>query len=272
MKKQFTAAAALLLTLSLFGCARKAPAETAAPTETVPQTQAATTLPTIAETAAVPTGETYDPAAMAAYRAALQKIRDEHYWPNMEPNDVAIELFEPATFDDEQFALCDVDDDGQKELIVSITDTAMAGMCEAVYGYDAATGGVRLEAQSFPGSEYYTGLIKDIASHNQGYAGEVLWPYSLSTYDKATDSYVYQCYVDAWTKAISDTYFDGTKYPDDIDVNHDGYVYLITDKDGNVTTLNKADYEAWETKTFAGLAAIDIPWQKMTAENVSAVG
>ena len=78
--------------------------------------------------------------------------------------------------------------------------------------------------------------------------------------------------MDAWVKELSDTYFDGTKYPENIDVNGDGYVYLITDKDGNMTILNKTDYEAWEKEQFGGLTPIDIPWQKMTAENISAVG
>lgn len=269
MKKQFTAAIALLLTLSLFGCSQKAPAETAAPTTAAPETtEAVTTAP--AETTAA--AQSDDSAALAAFRTALQRIRDEHYWPNMEPTDMAIELFEPATFDDEQFAIFDVDGDGEKELIVSISDTYSAGMCEAVYSYDPATGGVRLEAQDFPGSEYYPGLIKDISSHNQGYAGDALWPYSIAAYDAGTDTYVYQCYVDAWMKEISDTYFDGTKYPTDIDVNNDGYVYLITDQNGSMTTLSKADYAAWEQEQFGGQAPIDIPWQKMTAGNVSAVG
>ena len=263
MKKQLTAALGLLLTLNLFGCARKAPAETAAPT-TVPETAAVTTAP--AETTGATQAE--DSAALAAYREVLTQIREHSAFPD----GTKIELFEPATMDDEQFALADVDGDGEPELLVSVSDTYSAGMRETVYGYDAASGQVTEEAQSFPGCEYYPGLIKDFSSHNQGYAGEVLWPYGVDPYNAETGKYEYKYYVDAWMKEISDTYFDGTKYPEDIDVNHDGYVYLITDKDGNVTILNKTDYEAWEKEQFGTLEQIDIPWQKMTAENVSAVG
>ena len=263
MKKQFTAALALLLTLSLFGCAQKAPAETTAPT-TVPATEAPTTAP--AETTAAT--EAKDSVALTAYRELLTQIRENSAWPDGNK----IEVFEPATIDDEQFALADVDGDGELELLVSVSDTYSAGMREAVYGYDAASGQVKEEALAFPGSEYYPGFIKGIASHNQGYAGDVLWPYGVDLYNAETGEYEYQYYVDAWMKEISDTYFDGTKYPSDIDVDNDGYVYLITDKNGSMTILNKTDFEAWEKEQFGGLEQIDIPWQKLTAENVNAVG
>ena len=258
MKKQLTAAAALLLTLSLFGCAQAAPT-------TAPETTEAVTTASAETTAASQTG---DPAALAAYRETLTQIRENSAWPD----GTQIEIFEPATMDDEQFAICDVDGDGEPELLVSVSDTYSAGMREAVYGYDAASGQVKEKALAFPGCAYYPGLIKDLASHNQGYAGEVLWPYAIDTYDAAAGEYVYAYYVDAWVKELSDTYFDGTKYPEDIDVNGDGYVYLITDKDGNMTILSKTDYEAWEKEQFGGLTPIDIPWQTMTAENISAVG
>lgn len=262
MKKQFTAAIGLLLTLSLFGCAQKAPTETTVPT-TTPTTEAPTTAP-VETTAAT---EAKASPALAAYRETLTWIRENSAWPD----GTKIELFEPATMDDEQFALADVDGDGEPELIVSVSDTYVAGMREAVYGYDAASGQVKEEALSFPGCEYYPGLIKDLSSHNQGYAGDVLWPYGINTYNAATGEYEYKYYVDAWCRELSETFYDGQSYPTDIDVNNDGYVYLITEGD-TCKTLNKTDYEAWEKEQFAGLTQIDIPWQKLTAENVSAVG
>lgn len=114
MKKQLTAATALLLTLSLFGCAQAAP--TPAPETTAAETTAAS--------------QTGDPAALAAYRETLTQIRENSAWPD----GTQIEIFEPATMDDEQFAICDVDGDGEPELLVSVSDTYSAGMREAVYG------------------------------------------------------------------------------------------------------------------------------------------
>ena len=66
MKKQLTAAAALLLTLSLFGCAQAAPT-------TAPETTEAVTTASAETTAASQTG---DPAALAAYRETLTQIRE----------------------------------------------------------------------------------------------------------------------------------------------------------------------------------------------------
>lgn len=251
MKKRMTAAiAALTLAALLCACA---PQET---TSTI-----ATVTPTLQTTAPAEDG------TREAFRAALKTIHDDLYWPDLDAETGRIEFFEPATIDGEQFAIFDVDGDGEEELLVTVSNTYMAGMRLAVYGYDAASDAVRLEIDGFPAVIFYPGMIKMMASHNQGRAGDVLWPYSVLTYDAQTDSYQVSCFVDAWDRSISETDFERNPYPADIDTDNVGHVYLISDSSGT-RTLNRAAYEKWEAEMFAGKEDIFIPWQKLTAENI----
>ena len=259
MKKRTCAVITAILTGALLcACAPQNAAPTVA-TATQPETAAETTAP-----------EQRDASAKKAFHAALKTIHDDLVWPVL-PDSGKIEIFEPATIDDQQFAIADVDGDGEKELIVSVSDTYMAGMCEIVYGYDPANDTVRVEAQAFPGATYYPGMLKVLSSHNQGHAGDVLWPYGVLTYDAASDSYQFTCSVDAWDRNLSETDFEGNPYPEDIDVDNVGHVYLISDGEGD-HTLNQADFEEWEAALFAGKEPLDIPWQKRTKENIDAVG
>lgn len=223
-----------------------------------------TTAPTVAPETTLPTPQPEETSE--AFQMALKTIHDELVFPGLS-GDAKIELWEPGTIEDEQFAIVDVDGDGEKELLVSVSNTYMAGMCELVYGYDAETDSVKLEAEAFPGVTYYSGMMKVLSSHNQGHAGDVLWPYSVMTYDPTEDSYKLAYYVDAWSRELSETDYEGNPYPEDIDTDRDGYVYLITENDQQ-RILNRTDFEKWEAELFAGKEPLNIPWQKMTAENI----
>lgn len=212
-------------------------------------------------------GQWEDTPARKAFQKVLQTIHDELYWPEL-PDVGEIDLWEPGTIEDEEFAVFDVDGDGQEELLVSVSNTYTAGMYEIIYGYDAQTDGVQVEAQNYWAVTHYPGMLKVDASHNHGYAGDILWPYTLQFYQEAKDAYEDAFYVDAWCKAITD--YDPYKempYPEDIDTDHDGYVYLITEN-GEERILDRADYQKWEAELFTGKEPLTIPWQKLTAENI----
>ena len=114
----------------------------------------------------------------------MRTIHDELYLPELWQE---IDLWEPGTIEDESFAILDVDGDGKDELLVSISNTYVAGMTEVIYGYDEQTGGVLVEAQNHLAVTHYPGLLHVMASHNHGYAGDVMWPYQVSIYDEAED-------------------------------------------------------------------------------------
>lgn len=109
-------------------------------------------------------------AARSAFQRALRTVHDDLRWPEL-PDSGNIEVWEPGTIEDEQFAVTDVDGDGEEELLVSVSNTYMAGMCEIIYGYAPQTDGVRIESHSYVGVTHYPGMLKVEASHNQGYGG-----------------------------------------------------------------------------------------------------
>ena len=257
MKKRILGLTAAVLTALLL-CA-------CAPQETV--NTIATATPTNQTAAPAETSAQAEDAAREAFRAALNIIHDDLYWVDLGAENGKIECFEPYTIEDEQFAIFDVDSDGKQELLVSVSNTYMAGMRLAIYGYDAVADGLKLEAEGFPAVTIYPGMIKMLSSHNQGHAGDVLWPYGILKYDPAADGYRFQCSVDAWDRNLSETDYEGNPYPADIDVDNVGHVYLISDETGT-RTLNQADYEKWESELLAGKEEITIPWQKLTAENI----
>ena len=202
-----------------------------------------------------------------AFRNALKTIHDEQSWPDL-PDADGIELFDPGTIEDELFAIFDVDGDGQEELLISVSNTYTAGMREIIYGYDPRSGGVRIEADCFVAVNHYPGLLMVDASHNQGYGGDVIWPYAIMQYDEVADEYNVAFMVDGWCREIAACDPDtGMPYPEDIDTEHDGHVYLITEN-GQTRIVNRADYWKWQAELFAGKEALTIPWQRMTAENI----
>ena len=208
-----------------------------------------------------------DTPAHQAFRRTLKTIHDELYLPNLDYVDT-ISLWEPGTIEDETFAVADVDGDGEEELLVGISNTTMAGMCKVVYGYDQEKDDVRKEAATWFAATFYPGMIRVSASHNHGHAGDVLWPYSVLTYDKERDVYQDTFYVDAWSRELAE--YDSLlemNYPQEIDTDHDGYVYVITEN-GVQRIINRREFEAWEAALFDGIEPLEIDWMKMTAANI----
>ncbi len=266
-RKSAMAASALLLSTLLCACAPQqvnVPETTAQTTEAPGRTaETETTQP-----AAIQQESSWqDTPTHNAFRKALKIIHDELRFVYLEYYN-EIDLWEPGTIEDENFAVLDVDADGEDELLVTISNTYTAGMCTVVYDYDAGTNDVRVEACTGFMAKFYPGMIRVDASHNHGHAGDVLWPYSILTYDQEKDVYTDTFYVDAWSKEITDYDISmDMAYPEEIDTEHDGFVYLITEN-GQQQILNRKNYESWEAAMFAQKEPLDIPWQKITRENI----
>ena len=262
MKNTFLLAVNLLLAAALL-CACTPKAEQ---TDTTSQTTV--TAETAINTETAPSGVQWqDTPAHNAFRRTLKTIHDTLYLPNLTYVD-RISLWEPGTIEDETFAVADVDGDGEEELLVGISNTTMAGMCKVVYGYDREKDDVREEAQTFFAATFYPEMIRVEASHNHGHAGDVLWPYTVMRYDREKDVYQDTYYVDAWSRELAE--YDSLlerDYPEEIDTENDGFVYLITEN-GATRILNRRDFEKWEKALFDGLEPLKIDWMKMTPENI----
>ncbi len=176
----------------------------------------------------------------------------------------------------ERFAICDVNGDGRDELITQRNNTYMANQLERVYDGD----GRELLAQ-YPFMTYYdNGYVTAGWSHNQGAAGDKLWPYTLCRYDSSEGKYVQEAAVDGWDKSLRDTYlsYDETiiPFPEDVDKDRDGFVYYIITEAGGYAPvygepIDYADYALWVSR-YLGANVIDVPYYPLTEENISLIG
>lgn len=205
----------------------------------------------------------YNAKADEAYKAAVEKLVNDKVFPNGEDTGFA----DDSSFGDmgeNRYAIADVDSDGKDELIISFTTAPVAGEVEQVYGYNDADGTLKLKLNEFPQVTYYTNGIAEVGwSHNQGWAGDRLWPYSLFFYNADKDEYEMRYSVDAWDKALADKDADGNPYPADIDKENAGYVVILTE--GTETRyISASEYETWRSDTLGGAQKIEVEYKPVT--------
>lgn len=173
------------------------------------------------------------------------------------------------------FAVYDIDFDGEDELILSYTTTYMGGMVALIYGYDAETKSVRKELGIFPSLTFYdNGIVQEEASHNHGMASDgAFWPYSLYQYDREKDAYVRMAGVDAWSRSWREEDYDGNPFPEEADADGDGLVYYVMPGDDYVLAdpMDQAAYDEWRDSLLKGAAQVQIPYKKLTTDNIYAI-
>ena len=166
-------------------------------------------------------------------------------------------------------AFRDVDMDGRKELILNIAGTCIGDMGLYVYQLDEGSGEkylFRQELAIWPDATFYSnGLVMAMWSHNHGYsANDEFWPFDIYAYEKEADAYVKRWNVDAWEKQLKEVDYNGTEFPDDIDLDGDGMIYRILSEETNELLLkDKADYEEWFAERIAGAEKISINWNML---------
>lgn len=175
----------------------------------------------------------------------------------------------------ENFAICDVNGDGKNELIIQRNSTYVAGQVERVY----SANGNELLAE-YPMTTYYdNGYVAAGWSHNQGVAGDKLWPYTLYWYDSSAGKYVQEAAVDGWDKSIRDTYlsYDETTipFPEDVDKDGDGFVYYIIEEEGGYAPvygepMDYADYALWVAR-YLGTNRVDVTYYPLTEKNIALI-
>lgn len=222
------------------------------------------------------TTEGKDPtlAALAAYEHILEDFYNNHMSPDGQELWMEDNTF--GTIDENHFAISDVDGDGSEELVIVFGTAPMAGMCEWVYGYDADSDAVYQELSVFPNVQYFTnGLLEAGWSHNQGLAGEALWPYSIMAYDSAARTYQVIAQVDAWDSNLRDTDYDGNPFPKELDTDNTGVLYLITTQTEaglwETDSVSRSVYEAWRAGILGDATTITLEYLNTTLDNIHTV-
>ena len=250
----------LFLMLSLIGCSAAEP-------------DAAEKSTAVPPASPKKTSATKDATAEAKY--AFGKALWDAYQQGILPDGTTLDYTGMESAAENEFALCDVDGDGQEELLLRWTQACMAGMQMDVFGYK--NGDIYTELTMFPSSTIYNnGVVVENWSHNQGLAGERFWPYSIYLYDRDADTYYAAGSVDAWDRNLVSEGF-----PADVDEDSDGMVYfLLPANEAWHYTGSRPDYpavdgqahEIWRSGFLGKAQPLKIHMQKLTEENIAALG
>ena len=262
-------AAALAAALLLAGCAAQTPAPAAENLPAAPVVQART-LSALQEAKPDP--------MLEKYVDVLEGI----YYDNVLPDGQRLDPFEEAAEDyPNEFAVYDVDADGEDELIIRYINTYSAGMFGVVYGFDRTENRLTTQLFEFPALSFYpNGIVEASWSHNQGLAGR-FWPCTLYRYDAVSDSYLPAACVDAWDREFFETDYDGNPFPADADPNGNNIVYYIYKygEQGMPAPVSQEEFDLWYHDLIGFDPAVDshpeftldLPFQPLTEENILAI-
>lgn len=246
MKMRWLAAIlTVTLILGVCGC-EKQPPETVEPTPVPTQTATPTPEPAV------------ERDALEVYQKTLERLLVEHI-------DVDGYQLQDDAWDwmgNVEFAIADVDMDGERELLVCCYRRTWVG------GYDARSGELLEKLIGTESCRFYDNARVQIdSSHNQGPGGR-FWPYTVEEYDPETGEYHNVGNVRAWDSELAP---EG--YPKDADTEGTGFVYYIwgTGGDGYQTPLPRSAYDAWYEELFGGAEEIEVNYQPLTQENIEKV-
>ena len=205
--------------------------------------------------------------AKSAYHSVLYDI----YFNHLFPDEKSYGFLADADISENEFAICDVDQDGSQELLITYTTTDEAGKTEFIYDFVSALDTVREEFLEYPLLTFYdNGYIEAGWSQSQGLSGADFQPYTLYQYDSGSDTYVAAAQVDAWERSVSETDEEGNGFPEEIDAGGAGIVYYITpDGEEPGEPVDQAEYEAWTASWRGEAREMEIPWMKLTEENIN---
>lgn len=207
-------------------------------------------------------------AQLTAYRDALQFLYTNYAFPG--GYEVGYDGISDRSSN--KFAIYDIDGDGSQELIISYGTTYTSGNTFAIYDYDEETDSVKEELLEFISvSVQETGYLIADASHAHGLgSGGILWPYTLYRYDPSTDTYTQVARVDTWEKQYYPQDFDGNPFPDAVDQDGDGVVYLLYFPDTQAPqVLDEAAFREWESEYRT--EDVPLPWVSMTLLNIESL-
>ena len=173
--------------------------------------------------------------------------------------------------EENSFAICDVDNDGQDELLLYWTDASMAGTVGYIFGYRDHM--VYNELSGYPSMRFYdNGIIELPSSHNQDPTPREFWPYGAYFYDAEEDIYRFLGMVTAWDKSITDTHYSDISFPESDDVDGNGIVYfLFTSKwwdYDNAQILDYSEYQNWRQSYFGNSKPVNVTFKTLTADNI----
>ena len=203
------------------------------------------------------------------YRELLENIYYNREFPDWDyknyDKDVSID-----------FAVYDIDSDGRDELLVTFDH-------RAIYLYDHnADGNLVQQISGYIQSDFYeNGAVRVYSAHNQTHSVKVS-PFAMYKYNSETDSYDEcgnVCGIDKGVinrinqqieEAGETDFYD---YPAEYDTSNSGTVvyYISPDRSDKAEPLDVTEYNEYYEQFTEGTGIIDIPFMKLTEENIENV-
>ncbi len=194
------------------------------------------------------------------------------YHEGILPNGQQLDYINLETAAENTFAIYDVDLDDKEELLINWTaGVSMSGTKGIIFGYE--DGAVYKKLSEFASMRFFdNGVIEADASHSHGGLAGDFWPYSIYTYDEEEKMYASYGRVDSWDKEVADKNAAGTVFPTEVDVDEDGVIYLIYSDHWDNAIVDEKEFQEWRASYLGDAKAIEIPFQKMTPENIEKLG
>lgn len=194
-----------------------------------------------------------------AYAAALEGLYYDHIYPNGD----SLPPSADGSYSDlglNQFAVYDIDSDGEDELLFLYSNTDFSKMTLLVYRYDTDfPGSLMVELFERPDTTFYEiGMVQTATS-----TGEESDTYLFYSYSPISDTYEYIASVESWNKTLSPDDF-----PDEADADGDGIVYRHY-VGTNAQIIDGSAYQELLNSWIGGVAAVKIPYQAFTPENIA---
>lgn len=165
-----------------------------------------------------------------------------------------------------KFAIVDIDNDGTLELLLSWTDSTVAGEWGGVYQYDFDKQEFYSEQLLEPSITFYdNGIAYEPWRHNQG-PGE-MWPFDASLYNASTDQYEHVLSADSWNKDMREEGF-----PDDVDIDGVGIVYY-TDVNAEYVDydnpISQSEFNSIYNQYFEGANELNVYYYELTEKGLN---
>ena len=197
----------------------------------------------------------------AVYDEAIRLFVDEGMLPPFEE-----EYYEtPSELN--QYAVCDINNDGRDELLIRVNDSAMADLAIYVFLYDDEE--LRQIGTFFASDEtvfYSNNVVIEPISHGAITWGENFWGQNISIYNEELGEYEYKYVTDAWDSSIKDSWRgEDEVFPAEADKDGNGMVYwfieLINDEYVEGEPLDDEVFNKKLAELKQNASKIEIPWE-----------
>ena len=170
--------------------------------------------------------------------------------------------------DSNTFAIVDIDNDGSKELIISIQSLPHAALRTYLVDYRDNIG-VYCQGDFYGTPDFPIGFVMEYDSHSQGPAGAAVWPYTMYRHIDSTDSYEYAARVDGWDGDYVWEY-GGMIFPAEYDIDGNKKIFYIMDDSnpGEARAVDDEEYQRWFQNQTDNQAIYKPDFKSIIKENV----